>query len=128
MKRFITLCITAMIYAVFASAGTQATEPAPQKSDAATTVAPREYSCTVTVYAKGSRSNWLYEGATVTGLASGGMTKDVKTDSKGRATLVWSSGSELKAIYVKGTRFGETSTKFEGPFEDGGSYTFYIDA
>lgn len=128
MKKFITLCITALLYAVFASFGTQATEPAPKKSDAAPTVAAREYSCTVTVYAKGSRDTWLYEGATVSGLASGGFTKDVKTDSKGRATLVWSSSSELKAIYVKGTGFGDTSVKFEGRYEDGGSYTFYIDA
>ena len=80
------------------------------------------------MYAKGSRDTWLYEGATVSGEARTGFTKDVKTDSKGRATLVWYSSSSLKAIYVKGTRFGETSTKFEGPFEDGGSYTFYIDA
>jgi len=128
MKKFISLCITAMLSAVLSSVGTQATEPASSKSEGTSTVTEREYKCTVTVYAKGSRDTWLYEGATVSGMASGGFTEDVKTDSRGRATLVWHSSPELKAIYVKGTGFGATSVKFEGRYEDGGSYTFYIDA
>lgn len=60
----------------------------------------------------GSRGTWLYEGATVSGLARGGFTDDVRTDSKGRATLIWYSNSDFKAIYVKGTGLTDTSVKF----------------
>ena len=120
--------MTALFYAAFASIGTQATQPDPVKTDGTTTVADREYSCTVTVYARGSRQTWLYESASVSGETSMGFTKEVRTDSKGRATLVWYSRSGVKAIWVKGTGLFDTHVKFEGPFEDGGSYTFYIDA
>ena len=119
--------MTALFYATFASIGTQATQPEPVKSDGTTTVADREYSCTVTVYARAGRQTWLYESASVIGETSNGFTKEVTTDSKGRATLVWYS-RRLKAIYVKGTGLFDTHVEFEGPFEDGGSYTFYIDA
>ena len=128
MKRFIVFCITAFVCAAFASVGAQAARPVTKKTNETTTVAEREYKCTVTVYARGNRSTWPYENATVSGLTKNGFTKDFKTDSKGRATIIWYSNSDLKAIYVKGTGFTDTNVKFEGTFEDGGSYTFYIDA
>ena len=126
MKRFLLVLISLSLFG-FMNGNVIASESAVQKESTSVS-SESEYKCTVTVYARGSRDTWLYEGATVSGQASGGFTKDVKTDSKGRATLIWHSGSTLKAIYIKGTGLTDTSVKFEGNYEDGGSYTFYIDA
>lgn len=130
MKKFLLLCLSAGLLACAASFTANATEPEQNESESTVISSETEYRCTVTVYARSNGQTWLYESATVSGQVkgSGGFTKDVKTDSKGRATLVWYSSDELKVIWVKGTGLFDTSVKFEGSYRDGGSYTFYIDA
>lgn len=68
---------------------------------------------------KNGRLDWPYEYAKVSGATPGffgGSTSTVRTDSRGIATLQWSSGDYLEKIYVSGQTFN-------GPFEDGRSYT-----
>ena len=68
---------------------------------------------------KNGRLDWPYEYARVSALVEGfmgGMTRDVRTDDRGFATIEWSSGNDLEKIFVSGQTF-------YGPFENGRSYT-----
>lgn len=103
------------------SAFTKAPDSNSVSNDTAISLNETEYSCTVTVYKKDGDQTWPYYYATVAGKNSSGFTKDVKTDKKGKAVLIWYSNTDLNAIYVDGK-------KFEGRYENGGSYTFYVDA
>lgn len=63
--------------------------------------------------------DWPYEYATVAAEVDGffgGMTRDVRTDDRGIAVIEWSSDNNLKKIFVSGQTF-------EGPFENGRTYT-----
>ena len=68
---------------------------------------------------KNGRLDWPYEYACVSAKVEGilgGMTRDVRTDDRGIATIEWSSDDDLEKIYVSGQTF-------YGPFESGRRYT-----
>jgi hypothetical protein len=67
---------------------------------------------------KNGRLDWPYEYARVSAKVEGffgGMTRDVRTDDRGIATIEWSSDNDLEEIYVSGQTF-------DGPFENGRMY------
>ena len=99
-------------------------EPSVAIEAAAATSMEEEYSCTVTVYKRSSSGQtWAYEYATVSAqLTNGLFTSNFTTDSRGRAKIVWHVNKDLKTIFVKGVSKG-----YDGRYEDGGSYTIYVD-
>ena len=75
-------------------------------------------SCTITV--TNSSGNGI-SGVRVVGSVCGGIscignTKAVNTNSDGEATIYWSDGCKLCAVYVDGK-------EHSGTYKDGGSYT-----
>lgn len=127
MKKIMRLTglLSLMFAAFFAMSSFIVTESSSSSSDLNADRAEKTYSCTVTVYKRAKNGQtWPYEYATVAGNVkglTGGMTKDVKTDSKGKAVIEWYSDADLGAIYVGGK-------KFPGTYVNGGSYTIYVDA
>jgi len=121
MLKAMGLLTLMMVVGLVVSAFNKASESDSVPTDNAVSLNETEYSCTVTVYKKDGDQTWPYYYATVAGKNSDGFTKDFKTDKSGKAVLIWYSDSDLNAIYVDGK-------KFEGRYENGGSYTFYVDA
>lgn len=68
------------------------------------------YWCQIQVL-KNGRRDWPYEYAKVSGEVHGflgGYTQEVRTDSRGIATLEWSSDERLDKIFVSGKTYHMT--------------------
>ena len=101
------------------------------------TIKTAAHHCTVKIMQRGSSGNeWPVQYVNVSGEVTGSFLEggfiNGRTDKDGICTLEWDSNTKLKKVYVscgfgEGGSFLPSHQNYEGPFEDGGSYTLYYE-